>query len=88
MRYALIGCGRISTNHIYAALENHLEIAAVCDIVPEHMEQLLEKHNLNRDSRIKRYTDYKKMISENDLELISIATESGSHAGIALECIE
>lgn len=88
MRYALIGCGRISTNHIYAALENHLEIAAVCDIVPEHMEQLLEKHNLNRDSRIKRYTDYKKMISENDLELISIATESGSHAGIALDCIE
>ena len=88
MRYALIGCGRISTNHIRAALENHLEIAAVCDIVPEHMEQLLEKHNLHRDSRIKRYTDYKKMISENDLELISIATESGSHAGIALDCIE
>ena len=25
MRYALIGCGRISTNHIYAALENHYD---------------------------------------------------------------
>ena len=37
MRYALIGCGRISTNHILAAKNNHLEIAAVCDILPEAM---------------------------------------------------
>lgn len=88
MRYALIGCGRISTNHIHAALENHMEIAAVCDVVPEHMEQLLEKYNLAGDSRIKHYTDYKKLIAENDIDLISIATESGLHAQIALDCIE
>ena len=37
MRYALIGCGRISTNHIKAAVNNNLEIVAVCDIAPEHM---------------------------------------------------
>lgn len=41
MRYALIGCGRISTNHIHAALENHLAITAVCDIVPEHMKNII-----------------------------------------------
>ncbi len=88
MRYALIGCGRISTNHMYAALENRLEIAAVCDIVPGHMEQLLKRHNLSGDSRIKRYTDYRELIAENGIELISVATESGSHAQIALDCIE
>lgn len=88
MKYAVIGCGRISTNHIHAALENRLEIVAVCDIVPEHMEWLLEKHNLIGNKEIKRYTDYKKLIEENDIELISIATESGLHAEIALECIE
>ncbi len=38
MRYALVGCGRISTNHIKAALENDLEIVAVCDLVPDRME--------------------------------------------------
>jgi len=32
MRYALIGCGRISPNHIVAAKNNELEIVAVCDI--------------------------------------------------------
>ncbi len=88
MRYALIGCGRISTNHIKAALNNKLTIAAVCDILPEHMETLLAKHGLEQDGAIRRYTDYKQMIQENDLELVSIATESGLHAQIALYCIE
>lgn len=88
MRYALIGCGRISTNHIYAALENHLEIVAVCDIVPGHMEQLLKKHHLEGETGIRRYTDYQQLLAENDIEFVSIATESGMHAQIAIDCIK
>lgn len=89
MKYALIGCGRISTNHIKAAISNKLEIAAVCDIDFEQIEKLLIKHNLNQDDAIKRYTNYKQMINENpDLQLVSIATESGCHAEIALYCID
>lgn len=89
MKYALIGCGRISTNHIKAAVNNKLEIVAVCDIIPENMESVLAKHGLEGDKSIKRYAEYKKLISENpDIELISIATESGIHAEIALYCID
>ncbi len=88
MKYALIGCGRISTNHIKAALNNELEIVAVCDIVPDHMQEVLEKHGLENDSSIARYTDYRKMLEEQDVELVSIATESGSHASIALDVID
>lgn len=89
MKYALIGCGRISTNHIKAALDNDLEIVAVCDIVPEQMSHLLAKHNLETEHSIKKYTDYQEMIRENpDIQLISIATQSGIHAEIALFCIE
>ena len=88
MNYALIGCGRISTNHIKAAVNNKLKIVAVCDILPEAMESVLAKHGLENDESIKRYTDYKQMIAENDLTLVSIATESGSHAEIALHCID
>ena len=88
MNYALIGCGRIATNHMKAAVNNKLNIVAVCDILPEAMEALLAKHGLENDLSIKRYTDYKQMIAENDIELISIATESGSHAEIALHCID
>ena len=38
MKYVLIGCGRIAVNHIKAVLNNHLELAAVCDVKPEAME--------------------------------------------------
>lgn len=88
MKYALIGCGRIATNHVKAVVNNHLEFAAACDIIEENIENLLAKHGLENDTSIKRYTDYKKMIEENELELISIATESGIHAEIALYCID
>ncbi|WP_251352949.1 Gfo/Idh/MocA family protein [Hominisplanchenecus murintestinalis] len=88
MKYALIGCGRISTNHVKAVINNKLEFAAVCDIVPEHMEAVLEKNGLQNDSSIKRYTDYKRMIKEIRPELVGIATESGLHAEIALYCID
>ncbi|MFW5631231.1 MAG: Gfo/Idh/MocA family protein [Acetivibrio ethanolgignens] len=87
MRYALIGCGRISTNHIKAAVNNRLEVVAVCDVVPERMEVILAKHGLEKDKSIKRYTGYKKMIEENELDFVSIATESGLHGEIALFCI-
>ena len=89
MKYALIGCGRIATNHVMAVLNNGLEFVAACDIEPANIESLLSKHNLQNDSSISRYEDYKKMIIEHpDLELIAIATSSGAHAEIALYCID
>ena len=87
MKYALIGCGRISPNHIEAALNNNLEIVGICDIVPEHMDSLLEKLNINKD-QIKHYTDYHEMLEKEKPELVAIATESGKHAKIALECLD
>lgn len=88
MKYALIGCGRIATNHLKAAINNNLDIAAVCDIIPKKTDELLNKHFLEGDSKIHRYVDYKEMIKEEKPELVSIATESGNHAEIALFCID
>lgn len=88
MKYALIGCGRISTNHMKAAVNNKLNIVGVCDILPEKMEGILEKHGLENDETIHRYTDYKELLEKEQPTLVSIATESGNHAEIALYCIE
>lgn len=88
MKYALIGCGRIAVNHIKAALNNHLEIVAVCDVKPEAMETLLAQYDLQGDQTIQRFTDYKQMLRENKVQMVSIATESGLHAAIALDCID
>ena len=86
MKYALIGCGRISPNHIAAAKANNLEIIAICDIVPENMIDKKVKFEL--PDTVKLYTDYKKMLTEETIDLIAIATESGKHAQIALDCID
>ena len=89
MNYALIGCGRIATNHVKAVLNNNLKFVAACDIEPDNIESLLAKHDLNNDTSIERYTDYKEMIEAHpELELVAIATSSGAHAEIALYCID
>ena len=86
MKYALIGCGRISPNHIMAAKNNNLEFIAICDIDENCMDEKINKFDL--DSAIKKYTDYKEMLIKEKPELVAIATESGEHARIALDCIE
>ena len=89
MNYALIGCGRIATNHIKAVLNNGLHLVAVCDIEAANMESLLAKYDLQRDKSIARYTDHRKMLAEHpELALIAIVTSSGAHAEIALDCID
>lgn len=88
MKYALIGCGRIAVNHLIAADNNKLDVVAVCDVLPEKMKQILEKRGWDNREDIKRYTDYREMLSKEKPELVSIATESGIHAEIALFCIE
>lgn len=86
MKYALIGCGRISPNHIEAAKNNELDIVAICDIVPENMADKHLKFEL--PDSIKHYADYHEMLAVEKPELVAIATESGKHAQIALDCIE
>jgi len=88
MKYALIGCGRISPNHITAAMANNVEIAAVCDVLPENMERILELVPEEQRAQVKRYTDYRQMLAEVSPDLAAIATESGRHAAIALDCID
>ena len=86
MKYALIGCGRISPNHIAAAKQNNLEIVALCDVVEGNMVEKILKFDL--PDSVRCYTDYREMLEKEQPELVAIATESGKHAAIALECIE
>ena len=88
MKYALIGCGRIAVNHIKAAISNKLDLVAVCDVLPEAMENLLAKYELEKRESIHRYADYLEMLDTERPTLVGIATESGIHAEIALACIE
>ena len=89
IRYALIGCGRIAPNHVAAAAKNSdtLEFCAVCDLLPERMEAALALLPERKRSGVKRYTDYRQMLSEVRPQLVAVATESGRHAAVGLDCI-
>ncbi|TSI04302.1 Gfo/Idh/MocA family protein [Lysinibacillus sp. BW-2-10] len=85
LKYALIGCGRISPNHIAAALENKLDIVAICDVFPEKMEETISRFNL--PSSTTQYTNYHELLEIEKPDLVAICTESGNHGQIALDCI-
>ena len=87
MKYALIGCGRIAPNHLEAAINNNLEIVGLCDVEDGNIDILLEKLEIEKD-KYRRYTDYKEMLECEKPELVAIATESGKHAAIALDCLD
>lgn len=85
MNYALIGCGRISPNHIRAAKNNRLKFVGLCDI----HEDVLRRTALNFELKnVHQYCDYHEMIEKENPEIVAIATESGKHSTIALDCIE
>lgn len=85
MKYALIGCGRISPNHIAAAKANELEFTGICDVNKEMMREKAVEFGLEN---VRQYTDYHEMLKKEKPKLVAIATESGKHATIALDCIE
>jgi len=95
LKFVLIGCGRISANHIKALLDNsnNAELVSVCDSIKGKAKQRADEYvNQAKDKNIslkspKIFTDYKKMLQEEDIDVCSICTESGYHAEIALNCI-
>ena len=85
MKYALIGCGRISPNHIAAAKASELEFVAMSDLDPEMMKDKALKFELQN---VHEYTYYQEMLAKEKPELVAIATWSGEHARIALDCLD
>lgn len=88
IRLAIIGMGRISVNHLLAVKNNRdqIELAAICDLEEAHMAKALEKADFTEE--VHTYTDYRKLLENEKIDMVSIATDSGKHAEIALDCIE
>lgn len=86
MRYALIGCGRIAVNHLKAVRENGLELVAACDLDAGKIKVLFDRAGMDSPD-VRQYSDHRVMLEENELDLVAVATDSGEHARIALDCI-
>lgn len=91
LKFAIVGCGRISYKHVEALISNseEAELVAVCDIVRENAEKRSDeyKQGIPTAEIPAVYTSYKDMLKAADIDVVAIATESGYHPQIALDCM-
>jgi UDP-N-acetyl-2-amino-2-deoxyglucuronate dehydrogenase len=73
-RIALVGCGRISKNHLEAIDRiDGLELVAVCDTDPERAKRVGMEWN------VPHFTSYDRMLADSEADVVTIATPSGLH---------
>lgn len=90
IRFAILGCGRISYKHIEALINNinEAELVAVCDLIEDKAIERKKQYENSVDGIIiKVYTDYKEMLETEDIDVVSIASESGYHGRHAMDCL-
>ncbi len=73
-RIALVGCGRISQNHVEAIKRiEGLELVGACDSDPARAKALTEPLD------IPGFSSYEKMLAEVECDVVAITTPSGLH---------
>lgn len=91
MNFAIIGCGRISKNHVEALINNKdiCTLVSVCDVIESKAAERKKQYedNMCDSIRVNVYTDYKQMLQNENIDCVSICTESGYHARIAIDCL-
>ena len=75
LKWAIIGCGVISKFHCDAlAIIDNAELVAVCDIIPEKAKIRADEYGAKYI-----YTNYKELLSNPEIDVVSICTPSGIH---------
>lgn len=90
LKFAIIGCGRISYKHIEALVKNYDSsiLVAVSDVIVERAKTKKKEYEEKiLEESVKVYSDYKEMLREEEIDVVTIATESGYHAEIAVYCM-
>lgn len=89
-RFGLIGCGRIAGSHVSALAKfPQVILFAVSDPIMEHMDRIeaqVERDHLNSGS-LKKYTDYRELLLNPDIDVVIIASSTGTHAEIAKQAL-
>jgi len=81
IRFALVGCGRISANH-FSAIERHAEraeLVAVCDIDPVALDRAVAQ------TKVKGFRSLEALLAGCNADAVILATPSGLHASQSIE---
>jgi UDP-N-acetyl-2-amino-2-deoxyglucuronate dehydrogenase len=82
VKFAIIGCGRISYRHIEAIQANRdAELIALCDL------NLARAREMNENAQVLIYQDYHRMLENEDIDVVCIVTPSGMHSEHARDII-
>ncbi len=87
---ALVGCSRISRKHVQGFAKNvdRLEFIATCDPRIDRAEAAVSDfRKLSPHADVAVYRDYRAMLAERKPDIVSIATESGFHSAISIDCL-
>lgn len=84
IRFALVGCGRISTHHI-GALQAHADEAELVDICDIESKALNAASQLVKAQTHGRLTD---LLKKTTADVIVLTTPSGLHASQAIQSLE
>jgi UDP-N-acetyl-2-amino-2-deoxyglucuronate dehydrogenase len=83
VRFALIGCGRIAPKHVDAITRMpQAQLACVCDLVEARARAIGDEHG------VPWYTDYHDMLEHEPVDIVNVCTESGNHAGVAIDTMK
>ena len=87
LRVGIIGCGGIANNKHMPALAkiDAVEMVAFCDT---HIEKAEEAVKTFGTADAKAYTDYKKLLAENKLDVVHVLTPNSSHSEITVAALE
>jgi len=81
--YAVLGLG-VGKAHVEAALKyDKCELVAVCDIVPEKLKAVTDKH-----PEVTGYADFDDLIKDERIDVISVCLPSAMHAEYAIRAME
>ncbi|MCX7025017.1 MAG: Gfo/Idh/MocA family oxidoreductase [Spirochaetes bacterium] len=88
---ALIGCGRIAFKHIEAVIQNvdRIRLVTCCDPRTERTDaRASEYRKAIAGAEVAMYADYIEALAKEKPDICALATESGYHAKIAIDCLE
>ena len=84
IKFGLIGCGRISKKHFEAIAKiSNAKITSCSDIIESRAKEACKNYNI-----ITCYTDYIKMMDNEDLDAVLICTPSGMHPEMGIKAAE
>jgi UDP-N-acetyl-2-amino-2-deoxyglucuronate dehydrogenase len=81
IRFALVGCGRISANHI-EALRQHsaqAQLVAVCDVQPQALAAAVQR------TGAAGYASMDALLAQSNADVVVLATPSGLHPRQAMQ---